>query len=234
MKQVEYDGYILARYNLGESDRIYSLFSIQNGRVQFVAKGIKKSTAKLSGQLQPFARLHIRLIKGKNLDILVGAQITHHYDLLSVSLEAVGVGYRMIEMLQRCLAEHQPSESAFTLFELCCQALVDGVEPQLVNQYFAVRLLHSMGSQPDFEHVHPTAQYYLDYDTGQIVSSRPSTHYGIVPEKVIKLWRLILQNDLKNLARITKLADILPSANNLIEKHYEYHYNVQFRSKQII
>lgn len=234
MKQIEGQGYILARYNLGEVDRIYSAFTKEHGKVRFVAKGIKKSSAKLSGQLQPFAELKLRLIKAKNLDILVGAQISKHFDLLKVSLEAVGVGYRMVEMLQRCLADAQPSEPAYELFEQCLQALMDDVEPKLVNQFFSVRLLDSMGSQPDFEHVHPTAQYYLDYDSGQIVSARPSAHYGIVPEKVIKLWRLVLHNDLKKLSRIINLEEILDSANQLIEKHYEYHYHVQFRSKQIV
>jgi DNA repair protein RecO (recombination protein O) len=234
MKYRECDGYILARYNLAEHDRIYSFFTSDLGKIRFVAKGVKKSTAKLSGQLQPFSRLHIRLIHGKNLDILVGAQMSQHFDLLQTSLEAVGVGYRMVEMLQRCLAEDQPAPAAFELFEHCCEALTGGVTPQLVNQFFSVRLLDSMGSQPDFEHVNPTAQYYLDYDSGHIISDRPSSHYGIVPEKVIKLWRLILQNDLENLQRITALEEILPSANSLIEKHYEYHYGVQFRSKQII
>jgi DNA repair protein RecO (recombination protein O) len=234
MKQIECMGYILARHNLGENDRIYSLFSQDDGKVSFVAKGIKKSSAKLSGQLQPFACIKLRLIKGKNLDILVGAQIAKHYDLLSVSMEAIGVGYRMIEMIARCLAENQPSLPAFKLFEQCCQALMDGINPQLVNQYFSVRFLDIMGSQPDFEHVNPTPQYYLDYDSGHIVANRPSAHYGIVPEKVIKLWRLVLHKDLKTLSRISNLEDILHTANMLIEKHYEFHYNVRFKSKQII
>lgn len=234
MKYLEYDGYILERYNLGEADRIYSFFSHQQGKVRFVAKGVKKSTAKLSGQLQPFSQLHIRLVHGKNLDILIGAEMKSHFDLLNTSLEAVGGGYRMVEMLARCLAEGQPATAAFELFELCCLALINGVEPQLVNQFFSVRLLDSMGSQPDFEHVSPTAQYYLDYDTGQIVASRPSAHYGIVPEKVIKLWRLILRNNLQSLIKVTGVKEILPTANSLIEKHYEYHYGVQFRSKQIV
>ncbi len=233
MKQFETEGYILARYQVGEADIIYSFFSKDLGKIRFVAKGIRKANAKLSGQMQPFTRIRLRLVYGRNLNILIGAQITEHFDLLSTSLEAVAVGYRMCEMLTRCLAEDQPGPSIFSLFEECCMALKEDQEPQLVNLYFSVRLLHLMGSQPNFEDVKPAVQYYLDYDTGKITGNRPNTHYGIVPEKVIKLWRLVLTNTVAKLQRISNVDELLAQANALIEKHYEYHYHVQFRSKQI-
>lgn len=233
MRQLEAEGYILARYQVNEADIIYSFFSYEHGKISFIAKGIRKSSAKLSGQMQPFSKIKIRLIYGRNLNILVGAQITQHYDLLNASLEAVAVGYRMCEMLSRCLAEDQASESIYSLFEESCAALLSSQEPQLVNLYFSVRLLHFMGSQPNFENVKPAVQYYLDYDTGNITGLRPSSHYGIVPEKIIKLWRLVLVNNITKLQKISDVGELLTKANLLIEKHYEYHYHVQFRSKQI-
>lgn len=234
MRQLEAEGYILARYKVNEADTIYSFFSREHGTMHFVGKGIRKATAKLSGQMQPFTRIKIRLVYGRNLNILVGAQITKHYDLLTISLDAVAVGYRMCEMLSRCLAEDQPSPPIFTLFEECCTALLQQQEPQLVNLYFSVRLLHYMGSQPNFEDIKPAVQYYLDYDTGNITGLRPSSHYGIVPEKVIKLWRIVLVDNITKLQKIQNVEELLAKANLLIEKHYEYHYHVQFRSKQIV
>ncbi len=233
MKQFTTEGYILSRYKVGEADTIYSFFTKEQGKIRFVAKGIRKPEAKLSGQMQPFAHIKIRLVYGRNLNILVGAELLHHFDLLTTSLEAVGIGYRMCEMLSRCLAEDQPSEAIFQLFEECCNALQNSHAPQLVNLYFSVRLLHFMGSQPNFEDVKPSVAYYLDYDSGNITASRPSSHYGLVPEKVIKLWRLVLTKNITHLQKIQDVEALLPTANLLIEKHYEYHYHVQFRSKQI-
>ncbi len=234
MKQIEAEGYILSRYKVNEADSIYSFFSKEYGKIRFIAKGIRKAEAKLSGQMQPFARIKIRLVYGRNLNILVGAQIMQHFDLLSASLEAVAVGYRICEMLSRCLAEDQPSPAIFTLLEESCEALLHEQEPQLVNLYFSVRLLHFMGSQPNFEDIKPAVQYYLDYDTGNITGLRPSSHYGIVPEKVIKLWRIVLADNITKLQKIQNVEELLAKANLLIEKHYEYHYHVQFRSKQIV
>lgn len=234
MKQFEAEGYILSRYQVNEADSIYTFFSKEYGKMRFIAKGIRKAEARLSGQMQPFTQIKIRLVYGRNLNILIGAQILKHFDLLSSSLEAVAVGYRMCEMLTRCLAEDQPSQSIYTLLEESCTALEQGQEPQLVNLYFSVRLLHYMGSQPNFDDVKPAVQYYLDYDTGNITGTRPSSHYGIVPEKVIKLWRLVIVNNITKLQKIHNVDEILTKANLLIEKHYEYHYHVQFRSKEIV
>ena len=47
---------IIKRVKLGEADRIITFYTPHLGKLQGVAKGVRKITSKLGGHLEPFTR----------------------------------------------------------------------------------------------------------------------------------------------------------------------------------
>ncbi len=59
---------------LGEADRVVTLFSRERGKLQAVARGVRKSASRFGGRLDFFTRLHARLHVGRTFDVLTAVR----------------------------------------------------------------------------------------------------------------------------------------------------------------
>ena len=127
MREYNLEGFVLRRFSLGEADRILNVFSREKGKIKLVAKGVRRGKAKLAGHLEPFCEVRLRVIKGKSLDIIIGAEATKLYDITSLEQDALSSAYLMCEILDRMLPEEQPNEPAFELLQSSLSSLTNAV-----------------------------------------------------------------------------------------------------------
>jgi DNA repair protein RecO (recombination protein O) len=64
------DALVLRVQKLGESDRIITLFTRHHGRIRAVAKGVRRTTSKFGGRLEPFGYIDVQLLEGRTLDVI--------------------------------------------------------------------------------------------------------------------------------------------------------------------
>jgi DNA repair protein RecO (recombination protein O) len=64
------DAVVLRVQKLGESDRIVTLFTRHHGRVRAVAKGVRRTTSRFGGRLEPFGHVDVQLMEGRTLDVI--------------------------------------------------------------------------------------------------------------------------------------------------------------------
>ncbi|GAA0740077.1 DNA repair protein RecO [Dactylosporangium roseum] len=64
------DAVVLRLQKLGESDRIVTLFTRRHGRIRAVAKGVRRTTSKFGGRLEPFGHVDVQLLEGRTLDVI--------------------------------------------------------------------------------------------------------------------------------------------------------------------
>lgn len=233
MKYYELNSYILSRKNVFEADKIITLFSYEIGKSQAIAKGVRLSKAKLAGNLEPFNKCKLRLVKGRNLDIIVGVEPSKMHDYSKLPAERLQVLYLISEILSRLSADHQPNTKAFDLFEESSNALVDSIDPVLIAQYFGLNFLQSIGSQPELIDTKQHSRHYLAYDSGKITTLKPNSHYGIISESTIKLWRLIVAHNITYIQKITNLQQALEEGYKLMLHYYEYHFDFQPKSLKV-
>ncbi|GGJ74377.1 DNA repair protein RecO [Pilimelia anulata] len=55
------DAVVLRGQKLGESDRIVTLLSRQHGRIRAVARGVRRTTSRFGGRLEPFGHVDVQL-----------------------------------------------------------------------------------------------------------------------------------------------------------------------------
>jgi DNA repair protein RecO (recombination protein O) len=60
------DAVVLRCQKLGESDRIVTLFTRRHGRVRAVAKGVRRTTSKFGGRLEPFGHVDVQIAEGRS------------------------------------------------------------------------------------------------------------------------------------------------------------------------
>ncbi|HTA37680.1 MAG TPA: DNA repair protein RecO, partial [Candidatus Acidoferrales bacterium] len=68
---------------LGEADRIFTLFSTERGKIDAVAKGVRRAKSQLSGRLEFGNECQFGMHRGRSLDVIASAEIvTAHWDRL--------------------------------------------------------------------------------------------------------------------------------------------------------
>ena len=61
---------ILKRMDLGEADRIVTLYSRDVGKIRAVAKGVRRTTSRSAGHLEPFTLSDVMFAVGRELDVI--------------------------------------------------------------------------------------------------------------------------------------------------------------------
>ncbi|MFQ5886561.1 MAG: DNA repair protein RecO, partial [Anaerolineae bacterium] len=65
---------VLRRMNLGEADRLLTLYTPEWGKIRVVAKGVRKPTSRKAGHLELFTHSRLLIAKGRSLDIVTQAE----------------------------------------------------------------------------------------------------------------------------------------------------------------
>lgn len=153
MKTYRDEAIVLRTHKLGESDRIITLLTFQNGQVRAVAKGVRKTTSRFGARLEPFSLVALQLHRGRSLDIVTQAETISAYGkAIAADYTLFTCGTAMCETAVR-LTEDSP-ESARPQFLLLNGALsalaLRRYAPQLVLDSYLLRAIALAGWAPSF------------------------------------------------------------------------------------
>src|SRR5689334_7662369 len=73
------DAITLRRTNLGEKDRLVTLFTRERGKVSSVAKGARGPKSRLAGLTEPFTNFRGQLSHGQSLQVLTQGEVRNAY-----------------------------------------------------------------------------------------------------------------------------------------------------------
>ena len=140
---------MLKTIDFGETDRILTLLTRHFGKVSVVAKGIRKPTSRLAGHAEPLTHATYQLARGRNLDVLTGAESRALYRALREDLHGIAAGWYIAELADRFALERSPSAPLFDLVESALRHLAAGYAPALVCRWFDLHLLDRTGFRPE-------------------------------------------------------------------------------------
>lgn len=169
---------VLKRRNVGEADRIVTIFSKEYGRMRVVAKGIRRVHSRRAAHLEIFSDVTLVLHRGKTWDIVTEATPIHAFSRLRESLPRVSAGYYLCELVDSLTPERQEHRDVYTLLVDALTQLNDsrGSDPVALSEQFALELLRSLG--------------YLAHDRS-IMSGQIEPYIEQIIEKRIQSHRLL-------------------------------------------
>ena len=140
---------VLRTVDLGEADRILVLFTRHFGKIHVVAKGIRRATSRMAGHAEPLTHATYQLARGRELDVLTGAEARALYPTLREDLPSIAAGWYCAELTDRFTVEHVPTASLFELLETALRHLDAGYPASLVCRWFDLHLLDRSGFRPE-------------------------------------------------------------------------------------
>jgi len=135
------EGIILKRKNVGEADRIITIFTKEYGKLRATAKGIRKVTSRRAPHLEVFTHIRAVIHNGKTIDTLSEVDAIEMYSDLRRDLQRVSLAYYVLELTDSLLAEKQEHRDVFVL-------LLRALSGKINTRQFALELLWTLGFLP--------------------------------------------------------------------------------------
>jgi DNA repair protein RecO (recombination protein O) len=143
-------GIVLRSIKLGEADKIVSILTQGSGKVRGVAKGIRKTTSRFGGRLEPFTHVNLMLYRGRGaLDTITQAEIIAPHRNIRDDLALFAAGETMLEAVDKVAEEHERNVRLALLLLSGLRALdAKPAEPAAVAESFLLKLLSLSGFHP--------------------------------------------------------------------------------------
>lgn len=141
------DALVIRSREFGESDRVLTLFSREMGKLQAVAKGVRKPKSRQRGGAQLFTYADYLIHRGKSLDTISQCSPRESFSHLWYDLDRSFAATGIVELLDISTLPAQANEELFRL-TLTCLFLLEEFEPPLVLGSYALRLMTMLGYRP--------------------------------------------------------------------------------------
>ena len=137
-------GIVLRSIKLGEADKIVSILTQGSGKVRGVAKGIRKTTSRFGGRLEPFTHVNLMLYRGRGaLDTITQAEIIAPHRNIRDDLSLFAAGETMLEAVDKVSEEHERNVKLAILLLSGLRALdAKPADPAAVTESFLLKLLY--------------------------------------------------------------------------------------------
>ncbi|HCI81046.1 MAG TPA: hypothetical protein DHW02_15305 [Ktedonobacter sp.] len=106
---------ILKQSDLGEADRILTLFTPRKGKFSAIAKGIRRPSSRKTGHLDLLCHTQLQMALGRNLDIVTQAQTIESYPQMHNDMWYMACGFYLAELVDRFVEDSTPHFDVYDL-----------------------------------------------------------------------------------------------------------------------
>jgi len=106
---------VLRSIRFAEADRVLHLYTLDRGRVGAVAKGVRKTTSRFGGRLEPLSHVELMLHAGSGeLQTVTGVSLVRAHRAAREDYYRLSVGLIGAEAMLRLFSEQEANARAFT------------------------------------------------------------------------------------------------------------------------
>jgi DNA repair protein RecO (recombination protein O) len=141
---------VLGYRNLGEADKILTLFSPDKGKMHAVARGVRRPRNRLLGGTQLFSYTNFLLISGKNLDTICQCEIRESFYKLRDKLDNLAYGLYFAELLRVFTPLEDKNWELFNFFLKTLYCIERWNDMEKLSRIFELKLMALQGFTPEF------------------------------------------------------------------------------------
>ena len=142
-------GFILGSRNVGEANKIFSIYTKELGLVRAVAQGVRYNHSKLRYSLQDFSYSQIDLVRGKDIWRVTSAKTINSFPLIRRDKFSLIIVVQISKLLERlCHGEESNPEIFSNLIQSCELLDVEFIEEssrEALELYLVLNIMNSLG-----------------------------------------------------------------------------------------
>lgn len=234
---------IIKRVKLGEADRILTFYTPFLGKMQAVAKGVRKTTSKLAGHLEPFTQSELGLARGRNLDVITAAHALETFPEVRGSLTRTTRALYLLELVDRFTPDHMENPALYRLLLDGLHWLESGSAGDTTLRWFETRLLSNAGYRPELRHCVicqeplPAAPAFFSPPAGGAVCGDCRAGHGYlrpVSLKALKVLRFLESAGREEVGRLRVDEPLRNELSALLNSYIEYHLEGELRTRPFL
>jgi len=231
LRNYQTEAIIIKRVKLGEADRILTLYTPYLGKIEAVAKGVRRTRSKMAGHLELLTHSQVWLVRGRNLDTITGGQTLTSFLELKGDLWLTSCALYATELVNQFTAERVEDYFIFKLLLETLEHLSREGNKELALRYFEIKLLGELGYRPQLEHcvscnntLAPVVNSFSPRAGGVLCPDCAQNEFFTYPISVnaLKVLRFLQNNDYSTSSRL-KLGPALSGELEAVMQGYIRH-----------
>jgi DNA repair protein RecO (recombination protein O) len=222
---------VLRQRKLGEADKIVTLYSSHHGKIDAVAKGVRRTKSRLAGHLEPLTLGSYLLAEGRELDIVTQAETMDAFPHLRADLERISRGLYCAELVDRLTPERSEGNPIFRLLQETLGYLDASPEYEMAARRFELRLLGELGYRPSLMEcaacgraLEPVPNFWSADAGGAVCPACADDSLRLAPLSVnaLKMLRLLQRSPYEDAARIRLSSQLAAEIESCLGEYVRY------------
>lgn len=144
--------FVLSRRNFRENDQIISFYTLNQGKIEVLARGVKKIISKNSAFLEPGSLVEVDVVAGKEIIYLTKVQPVNLFIMIRSDLDKLLIVGYGLSIADKLLKSSVKDERIFHLLNNWLVYLNDAKEPSVNLAYsFIAKLSFLLGVSPKLD-----------------------------------------------------------------------------------
>jgi DNA repair protein RecO (recombination protein O) len=251
---------VLRRRDVADADRLLTVLTPGEGKIELLAKGVRKTVSRKSGHLEPFTHAHVMVAQARTWDLITEATTVESFRHLRENLDAIGqasYACELVDAFSDSGDENRPlwELALFVLRELDETSAGDSAAagtafPPPLHQpssnllrWFDLQLLSLAGFQPQFfnclgcsARLEPGANFFSVSEGGIFCPRCGSLRSDVeaVPVDVLKVLRYFQSQPWPEVRRLSVRTTVARHVDILLQRYISHVLERRLRSTDFL
>ena len=239
---------VLRRRDVNDADRVLTVFTPREGKIELLAKGVRKTTSRKAGHVELFTHVTLVVVQARTWDIITEAATVESFRHLRENLDAIAAANYVAELVDNFTDANDDNQPVWDLALFALRALdetaktADASAPNLLR-WFDLQLLSLSGFQPQFFHclsceepLQPELNYFSLADGGVFCPRCGSQREGLEPIQpdILKVLRFLQSQPYAAVARVQVRPAVARIVDNLLHRYMASVLETHLRSPDFL
>jgi len=230
------EGIILRHQNFRESDRLLTVYTKDLGKLELVARGSRKITSKLAGNLEPFILTELMMVRGKNFDTITASETIQHFSAIRADFQKIQLASHYVEIIDNLIKVHHKDLRIFNLIKEVFSDIEKIIplkeEIAKMDWYFVWRILWYLGFGPELYRCLVCRKRlrkknnYFDFRKGGVICfdcySSKGQKASLISPEATKVLRLVREGKKRTIMRLQIKKELRGELDELTGSFLEY------------
>ncbi|MDD5290672.1 MAG: DNA repair protein RecO [Patescibacteria group bacterium] len=227
---------ILNRTDFREYDSRTTVYSLDKGKLELVARGVKKIKSKLAAHLEPFNLAEIMVVRGRKFDYIGAAASRKCFPNIKGDLEKLAAAGKAVNVFNKLVKAEEADKGTFSLLEEFLGSL-DSRELKIGHDlwagFFTLKLMAQLGYKPELYNCVAcnkkitSGENLFDLSRGGLMGGECLNKKGngalVISDNGVKLLRAIIDNNFTKLKNFKISVKLEEEVKTIISSFCQYH-----------
>lgn len=210
-KTYKTEAIVLKHTDIGEADRLLTLYTPNAGKIRAVARGARRTKSRLGGHVEPLMRCSMVISRGRTFEIVSQAEILESFLPIRCDLLRTAQALYLADLTDAFTAERTENYAVYRLLLESIRLLERSPRRDILSRFFEIQIVSQSGYSPQLYQcinctapLKPVTNYFTPSGGGVLCPSCPRAEPVVQPisPEALKVLRLLHRGDYPTAARV--------------------------------